>query len=528
VSRRREYIVHDLVLRGGTVHDGLGGPTLSADVAIAGDRIAAVGADLGTTRRVIDVTGLDVAPGFVDVHSHSDLVPFSGPQPFKLLQGVTTEIVGNCGFSHAPLDDASLEEFRSQLGPALGADALRPWTFGDYLVELAAQPPTNHVAALVGHNMLRLVANGMDEALRPGALERMCELAVESFEQGAIGLSTGLIYVPGAYSNTDEIVALATVARRYGVPYTTHMRDEGDHLEAALDEAIEIGRRAGVRVQVSHCKAAGRRNHGKAPALLDRLHRARLAGVDVRGDQYPYDAAGTAVSALLPTEAHVGGTDTLVRRLADVGERNRLRTVAERPDAAAGSGLWSSVEPADVLVVGHVDAGAVGRSLAELAGDGDAWETACGLIARDPAAMMVLRLMAEDDIRQIMADPLIGVGSDSGDPAGIGHPRTWGCFPRFFGRYVRELGVVAWEEGVRKATSAAADQFGLVGRGWLGVGAHADITVFDRTTIGHDGIYTDPARRATGIEHVVLGGTVVVESGDYTGGRVGRVLRPYI
>ncbi len=518
----------DLILRGATVYDGLGAPGAPAGVAVSDGRVAALGRDLGPARRTLDLDGLALAPGFVDAHAHSDLLPFAGPQPFKLLQGVTTEVVGNCGISAAPLSDEALPEVEAQVGAVFGGVPITARDFAGYLADVAAARPVNHVAALVGHNTLRLVANGVERELRPGALQRMCRLAAESFEAGAVGLSSGLIYVPGAYCGTDELVELAGVARRFGVPYATHMRDEGDHLEAALDEAVEIGRRAGVRVQISHCKAAGRRNHGKSVALLDRLHRARLAGVDVRGDQYPYDAGGTMLSALLPTAAYVGGTDALVSHLADPARRRALRALADDPDQPPGNGLWSSVEPADVLVVLHRDASVVGRTLAAIADGRDPWDTACDLIAADPSAAMVLALMAEDDIRRIMADPLIGVGSDNGPPGGMEHPRTWGCFPRFFGRYVRELGVVDLPTAVRKATSAVADQFGLLGRGWLGVGAVADLVAFDPDTIGHDGTYTDPAVAPQGVRWVLLEGRVAVADGGFTGERAGRVLRPYV
>ncbi|HYY12059.1 MAG TPA: amidohydrolase family protein [Kineosporiaceae bacterium] len=519
--------MHELVLRGGRVHDGLGGAAAAADVAISGGRVTAVGPDLGAARRVVDVAGLDVAPGFVDAHAHSDLVPFAGPSPFKLLQGVTTEVAGNCGYSPAPLDGASAPEADAQIGEALGARVLRAWTFAEYLAQLQAARPVNHLAVMVGHNTLRLVANGMDRELRPGALDRMRALAEEAFAAGAAGLSSGLIYVPGAYGGTDELVALARVAHRYGVPYATHLRDEGDHLEAALDEAVEVARRARVRLQVSHCKAAGHRNHGKGAVLLERLARARREGVDARGDQYPYDAGGTMLSALLPTAAYEGGTQELVRRLQDAGELARLRAVAQDPAAPPGSGLWSSAAPGDVLVTAHRDRGTVGRTLAEIADGEDPWVVLARLLVADPAAMMVVRLMADADIRAIMADPLVGVGSDNGSPSGFEHPRTWGCFPHFLGTWVRDAAVVPWEEAVRKATSAVADQFGLLDRGWLGAGAHADVTIFDRARIGHPADYARPSARPTGIEWVLVGGEVAVERGEYTGLRTGRVLRPW-
>ncbi len=517
--------MHDLVLRGGTVVDGLGGPAVVADVAITGERVTAVGADLGPARRELDVTGLVVAPGFIDPHSHSDMVPLmADPQPFKLLQGVTTEIVGNCGFSFAPLDAAGIEAAGALFAEIAGPVPVSPLDFAGYLAAVDAAGSANHVAALVGHNTLRVQANGMDEALRPGALDEMCRLADEAFAAGAIGLSSGLIYPPGSYGDTGELVALARVAHRWNRPYTTHMRNEDDRLAEALDEAVEIATQARVRLQISHCKVAGRANHGGAKMLLSKLHDARLAGVDVRGDVYPYRAGGTFLNALLPGSAQVGGTAALRARLADPAARAALRAQAE--DLTQPNGFWARVTPADVLVTTHLTRpDAIGRTLDGLAGGGDAFDTLCELLIADPGAGMVITMMAEEDVETIMADPLVGIGSDNGPPVGLQHPRTWGCFPRVLGEYVRERGVLTLPEAVRKMTSAIADQFGLAGRGFVGAGAAADLVVFDPAAIGHEGTYEVPDVRPAGVVHVLLEGRPVVVGGEFTGERHGRVLR---
>ncbi|MEV0431020.1 D-aminoacylase [Micromonospora sp. NPDC050495] len=519
--------MHDLVLRGGTVHDGLGIAARTADVAIAGDRIVAVGREVGAAHRVIDVAGLMVAPGFIDPHAHSDLVPLMpDPQPFKLLQGVTTEIVGNCGLSFAPLTHRALPDARSLLRDLAGGVELRVRTFGDYLDAVEAAGPTNHVAALVGHGMLRMSVAGMEPRLPAGGLAEMSRLADEAFAAGAVGLSSGLIYTPGAYADTDELVALAQVAHGWDRIYSTHIRDEGEGLTTALEEAIEIASRAQVRLQVSHCKAAGRASHGNSRMVLDMLRAARIAGVDVRGDQYPYLAGSTTLASLLPAEAHVGGASALRERLRDPLARKRLRERAEDPATSVGVGLWRSAPPSGVLIISHADADLVGRTLDQLASDRDPWDVMCGIVAADPGALMVITLMSEADVRTIMVDPLIAIGSDSGIPSGLGHPRTWGTFPRFLGTYVRDLGMVPWPEAVRKMTSATARQFGLTGRGWLGRGAIADIAVFDQETVGHAGTYHEnPAAPPTGIPYVILAGHVVVDDSAFCGERWGRVLR---
>jgi N-acyl-D-amino-acid deacylase len=513
-----------LLLAGGTVFDGLGSPGRVADVAVVGGRVVAVGGDPPAGLRRVDCDGLAVAPGFVDTHAHSDLVHLlDDGQPFKLLQGVTTEVVGNCGLSFAPLDPASAELAATLWSGLAGGVPIGPAGFGELADRLDRAVPANNLAMLVGHGTLRLTANGLDEGLRPGAAAAMGALAAEAFEAGAVGLSSGLIYLPGSYADTGELVALARVAAAYGGVYATHLRDEGAHLEAALEEAVAIARTAGTRLQVSHCKAAGPAAHGLGGRLLERLAAARLEGVDAQGDQYPYEAGATVLSALLPPSVAAGGTEAMLARLRDPAARAALRARAER--GGVGDGAWAEADPADVLLTGHRDAGLAGRTLAEAAGAGDPWDRLCELVADDPAATIVMRVMREDDIRAIMASPLVGVGSDNGPPTGLQHPRTWGCFPRLLGRYVRELGVLTWEQAIRKATWLGARQFRLDGRGLLVEGAVADLCVFDPATVGHDGTYLDPDVPVTGIEHVVLAGDLVVEHGQFGGRRSGRVLR---
>jgi N-acyl-D-amino-acid deacylase len=510
--------MHDLAITGGVVHDGLGSPRVRADVAIDAGRVAAVGGDVGRARRTIDAAGRFVAPGFVDAHSHSDAIPLMDePQPFKLLQGVTTEVVGNCGFSVAPLDEASATYVAEAWGDLLPGVAVVAGSFADHLDRVGAAGPTNNIAPLVGHGTLRLTANGTRRELSDGAMDTMSVLAEEAFRSGAVGLSTGLIYVPATYADTDEIVALARIAARWRRPYATHMRDEGERLGEALDEAIAIGRRSGARVQISHCKAFGARNRGKSALLLDTMHRARLAGIDVRGDQYPYAASSTFLVTLLPTQASEGGVEALRARCAD--------PEALRQQLSPGS--WGPTTADDTVVIAHADGSAIGRPVTDIAAGRslDPFAAVCALVAEDPGAMIVEHGMHDDDVVAIMADPLIGIGSDNGPPVGMQHPRTWGCFPEFFGSYVRVRGILGWEEAIRKATSATALQFDLAHRGTLQPGSVADICVFDPETIAHPGSYAEPAASPVGIEHVVLGGTVVVDEGVFTGVRAGAVLR---
>ncbi|PRY17228.1 N-acyl-D-amino-acid deacylase family protein [Kineococcus rhizosphaerae] len=524
----------DLLLTGGDVLDGLGSPAVRADVAVAGDRVVAVGAHLDLrAARVIDVTGHVVAPGFIDPHTHSDVVPLMAePQPFKLLQGVTTEIVGNCGNSAAPLvDETAVENHRSISSTAKAGVTSHPRTFAGYLDEIEAAGPTNHVASLVGHHTLRISANGMAVDLADGALERMVELAEEAFAAGAVGLSTGLVYAPGSYGDVGEVSALAHVAARWQRPYATHLRDEGDRLLAGLGEAVEVARRTRVRLQVSHCKVAGARNHGRAEELLDVLRSARAEGLDVLGDQYPYTTGETFLAALFPSLLQEGGPAALRARLSDPAQRRYWFEVAATgaPPAGGGSpGAWHQTTPDGVTISMHTDPAVQGTTLAEQAAvlAVPPWEALCRTVLADPSAMMVYELMSAADVDTLLADPLIAIGSDNSVPVGLAHQRAWGCFPTVLAHGVRETGLLGLPEAVRKMTSASAAQFGLVGRGVLAPGCVADLAVFDPATVGHPGASPqNPAARPRGIPHVVLAGEVVVDHGDFTGVRHGRVLR---
>ena len=515
--------MHDLLISGGTVHDGLGSPGTTADVAITGDRVVAIGRDLGSARRTIDATGLAVTPGFIDAHSHSDGVPFMHePQPFKLLQGVTTEIVGNCGFSLAPLNEAAAEHAREAWGELYPGFEPEPMTFADFMRRAEAAGPTNNLAALVGHGTLRLCANGTARDAGPEAIAEMQALAEEAMAAGACGLSSGLIYVPGTYSDTDELAAVATVAGRWGRPYTTHMRNEGDLVVDSIDEAVEIGRRGGCRVQISHCKVSGTANWGRGEELLDAIRRGRLAGVDVRGDQYPYTAGSTFLSALLPPAAFEGGFDRIRAAAGDAAARAALQADFEP------STLWEPAAPGRTMIVSHSDRSVIGRNLADVATERgkDPFEMLCSLVADDPSAHIVIHLMDEADVATIMRDPLVSIGSDNGPPVGMQHPRTWGTFPWLLGEYVRRRRELTFEEAVRKMTSANAAQFSLTHRGVLQPGAIADVVVLDASTVDHPGTYDNPDASPVGVLQVVLGGDVVVDSGTFTGARAGRMLVP--
>jgi N-acyl-D-aspartate/D-glutamate deacylase len=483
----------DLVVRGAALYDGSGAPPRRADVAVRGDRIEAVGDVPGRGAREIDASGLALAPGFIDVHTHDDFAALIYPDmAFKARGGVTTCVVGNCGFGAAPWREASL------LARAFHPKAELPeWQgYAGYLARLDAEPPSLNIAVLVGHGTLRLAAMG-NEARAPSAAElaRMEATLREGLEAGALGLSTGLIYEPGRHADTDEIVALAAVAAEYGGLYTTHMRNEAERLVESVEEAIEIGERAGVRVQISHHKASGRANWGAVRDSLARIEAARARGAPVHADQYPYTAASTVLGAIVA----LAGRDEGDLEPGDVV----LASTAAHPQ-------WE------------------GRSLAELA---DEWgvpagEVAQRVLAAEPGATVILHSMCEEDVRTVMRHPTTMIGSD-GLPTleGRPHPRLYGSFARVLGHYAREERLFPLEEAVHRMTGLPARVFGLVDRGLVREGARADLVVFDPERIIDRGTFEDPNQYPEGIPHVIVNGVQVVRDAAHTGARPGRALR---
>lgn len=525
----------DLLIADATVVDGDGGPPFPGHVAVEGGRIVRVArsgeAEPEAARRVA-ARGRVVCPGFVDVHSHADASPFFDPSMDSALrQGVTTVIVGNCGISAPPRGRAAdlVDELpltgRTVPDPGIGWGSL-----AGYLAAVDEARPAVNVAALIGHGTVRRAVLGMERRV-PDAeeLRAMARLVREGMEAGALGLSTGLVYAPGMYAGTDEIAALAREAAALGGVYASHVRGEGQRVFAAVEEAVEVGRRTGAPVQVSHLKLEGGRVWGRAGELLDTLARAREEGVDVRGDQYPYDAYHTDLASFLPPWAPVGGLGGI---LADASRRRRLVSSVE-----SGEDAWqSSVDGVGwdrIVVVGHRDPTRWGRSVAELAHAEDAApiDAFFGLLLADPSTAVIGHAMRERDLRTILSDPEVMVGSDStaispGGPFGAAptHPRTYGTFPRVLGRYVRDLRCVPLAQAVRRMTALPADRFGLAGRGRLTAGAIADIVLFDPATVADRATFEEPHAFAQGVELVVVGGRVAwSEAGD--GERAGRALR---
>jgi len=541
---RERYLSYDLILRGGKVVDGTGNPWYRGDVAVADGEIAAIGRLSGTEAdRIIDARGLVVAPGFIDAHSHSDSDTLIYPQmESTVMQGITTVVAGQCGSSLAPVNPDLREEMERRAAAWLppGAELKITWTtFDEYLREEEKRRLGANIAHLVGHGAIRTAAMGFD-ARDPTEeeLEAMRQLTAEAMEAGAFGLSTGLIYPPGVFAKTEEIVALAEVVASHGGVYDSHIRGEGKNLLEAVKEAITIGERAGLPVEISHHKASNKAVWGKSAETLRMMEEARSRGVDITVDQYPYRAGSTSLMTLLPPWAHEGGVEKLLDRLRDPEQRGKMRRDIERGlpgwENMAGELGWGNIYVSSVRT--EANKAAEGKSLPEIRamrGDPDEFTTLCNLLIEEDAAVwMIVFSMDEEDVRRIMRHPLHMVGTDSGSVAPTGimshgkpHPRHYGTYPRVLGRYVRELGVLRLEEAVRKMTSMPAQRFGILDRGIIRPGMRADITVFNPDTVIDKATYRDPHQFPEGIEHVIINGEVTVDAGTYTGALAGGTLR---
>jgi N-acyl-D-amino-acid deacylase len=521
----------DLILRGGRVLDGAGNVDVLTDVAVENGRIAALGRlDAAEARERVEVTGLTVCPGFVDVHCHSDALPFaSDPLPAKILQGVTTEVNGNCGSTAFPLLPETAELLKEQQA---GLFSDTPWDWlraGEFFESLERAGPVSNIAQLVGHGTLRVAAFGFQN--RPPTddeLKTMRRLLAESLADGAVGLSSGLIYSPGFYSQTPELVALAEVMRGSGRPYCSHVRGETATLFQAHSEAIEIGERAGVPVQHSHLKAAGRANHGRAGDLLRLLEEARERGVEVTGDAYPYDAGSTRMAALLPPWSQEGGREMMLERLTTPADRERIKLDFQNGipgwENLAGAGGWEKVRVSSA----ESNQTYLGKSIQQIADErgNDPVDVLCDVLVEERGRpTIVVTMMDEPDVRQILVHPLVMIGSDAIITRGKPHPRTWGTYPRVLGHYAREVGLFSQAEAVRKMTSLPAQKFGLWDRGLVRPGLAADLVIFDRKTVLDRATHEDPERAPVGLPHVIVNGVFAVRDGQYTGARAGQVLR---
>jgi N-acyl-D-aspartate/D-glutamate deacylase len=522
------------LLTGGLLVDGTGGPARPADVLVDGSSIAEVqepGRLRGDGATVRDLAGAVLCPGFIDVHSHADNAPLlAEDDQSKITQGVTTEVVGNCGFSLAPIDEAHREALRglmARIFPPVDAS----WSsLAEFFEQTDAAGYVTNYAPLVGHHALRVAAMGMaDGAPDAEQLAAMRRAAEDALATGAFGLSSGLIYPPGLFAEDGELQTLAK-ALPPGRPYVTHMRGEGSMLLGSIAEAIRVGEVSDRPVQVSHLKAAGRAVWGRMGEALQLLDDARQRGVDVTHDVYPYLAGSTMLTATLPPWFQEGGNPSVLRRLEDPAALARLRRDIESDD-----GTWENHVTAcgwgGIVVASSRSHAHDGRSLQQIA-DAAGVEPFQALVdvlrGEELEASMIIFSMREEDLVEALRHPLTMIGSDGLPPGGGGrpHPRMWGTFPRVLSRYVRETGVLTLEEAIRKMTSLPAGRFGLDGRGEVRPGAVADLVVLDPATVHDEADYDDPVRPATGILDVLVGGRLVVDGGNYVGERAGARLVP--
>lgn len=531
--------MHDLVIRGATVHDGTGRPGRRADVAIAGGRVVAMDAAARDgAARTIDAAGLVLAPGFIDMHSHADFTLPSFPGSLNsLAQGVTSEVVGNCGYSPAPVsgdpDNAAAQRTGTHgLGPHLD------WTwrsFGEYLDRLDAARPAVNALPLVGFGAVRTAIVGPDD--RPATHAERGRMAAEvdtALAAGAWGFSTGLVYPPGSFAATDEIIDVARPLAAHGALYASHIRSEADGLLDAIDEAIAVGEALGVHVQVSHLKALGRRNHGRVTDAIDRIHAARDRGVAVTADAYPYIAGATFLSQVLPPWVHDGGTDEMVARIRTPDVRRRIAHEMSTGlpgwgnyvDAAGG---WGGIRIAAAVDPGnrHLEGGLVDVLAARL--DEDPLDLVLDALVRDHGAtMMIATFMHPDDVDAVFRAPFTAVGSDQLGvlaPDTRVHPRAYGTFSRLLGPWVRDRGLLTLGEAIHRATGLPARILGLPDRGTIAPGAVADLVLFDPATITDPATDERPTELATGVEAVLIGGAFAIDGGRPVDARLGRVIR---
>ena len=528
--------MHSYLIKGATLVDGSGAAPRRADVAIKGDRIVAVAAgDACQADTVIDAGGLILAPGFIDIHSHSDITLFKYPLcESKVFQGVTTEVTGNCGLSLFPVQSGREQDLVDFLGLhefSLPAEGLVWNNLAQHTAYIENQSIGINLAPLVGHCTLRMAAMGMaDRDPTPGEMEQMQELLKLALQQGAWGMSTGLIYPPGCYAATDELVGLAKTVASFDSLYTSHIRSETERLFEAIDEAIEIGRESGARIQISHLKAMGKGNRGRAAEALTRLAQARSVGVDVAADQYPYEASATTLTAVVPHWAHEGGVAAMLQRLRDPAMKERLKLEIGREMAAreGAAGIMvtncSSEKNRDLS----------GKTVAAIAAawDCSTEEAVIRLIDQEQGAVgAIFFSMAPQDVAVILADPRVAIGSDghglnAGQAAGEAtHPRSYGTFARVLGRSVREDKQLSLATAVHKMTGLPATRLGFRERGLLRPGFFADLVLFDPATIRDCSEYADPHHYATGVVHLWINGLQVVRDGEHTGVRAGRILR---
>ena len=525
----------DIIIKNGQIVDGTGNPWYKADIGIKGDQIVQIGR-LGNceAKKVVDAAGLVVSPGFIDMHTHSDLRVFKHPdEDTKLMQGITTALLGQYGLSVAPLDDPNKKIMMRRISGLLGQYLTEwPWdSMAEYLDAIDAVRPAANSMMLIPHGAIRALALGWDN--RPATkdeLEKMKAILAQAYEEGGCGFSTGLIYPPGMYADRTELVELCKVTASYGGFFAVHMRNEGDYLLDSIEEVTSICLEAQCPLHISHLKAIGRQNWGKSRDALALLDSYRNRGLEITFDQYPYTAASTMLDALIPPRFHTGGAAQLLESLKDPAVREEIRQVQdnvkpERWENWIASCGWDGIFINAVSL--EKNRFAEGKNLAELAEQLNTTplDVICDLLIEEQGAVtMTMFFGSEDDVKEIMCNNYGTICSD-GIVGGKPHPRVYGTFARVLGKYVREEQVLTIPQAVKRMTSLPAQRLGLQNRGLLREGMVADITIFDPETVKDKGTYDEPNRYPEGIEYVLVAGQLAVDNGKITGVRAGQALR---
>lgn len=525
----------DLLIRGGTVIDGTNAPRHLGDVGVTHGRVEAIG-DLSqaAAANVVSAVGKIVAPGFIDIHTHSDTSLLTYPEAdSRVRQGITTEVVGNCSYSPFPINP----EVRSFMGTCLAQGMENPeWTWNDlegYRGALKQRRVAVNVAPQVGHGSIRIAAMGMENrAPRSDEVARMQRLAEEAIDQGAFGFTTGLTLAPSSYSETSELIEISKAVAARGGYYATHSRLWAGFHFRAVEEALEIGRQAGIPIQISHQTIIDPRYFGQSRHIVEMMENARRDGIDVRYDVYPYIAGGTQVDQLLPDWALDGGTEALLGRLADPVTRAKLRDETAQGWFRGIPWQWERVQLAHIAnpELQHL----LGKSLAEVAdllhfSPLDAMFSLIEATHNDVGVVMFNR--DEADVQFFLAHPLSMIGSDGSSISPRGgaletkpHPRFYGTYPRILGHYCRELGIMSLETAIHKMTAAPAARLGLKDRGRIARSQAADLVIFDPETVIDRSTFTDPHAYPEGIEHVFVNGVAVITPGGHTGSLPGQIL----
>jgi N-acyl-D-amino-acid deacylase len=529
----------DLVISNGSIIDGTGNPGYHAHIGIVDGKIACIMRDIGNSNptRIIDAEGMTVCPGFIDAHSHDDAYLLIKPQgDDKVRQGVTTDVIGNCGFSLAPLTDEHRDDLRNA-SAIMGGNNLRDefWnlsSFDEFLSILESANLGINVVPLVGHGTIRIAVIGTENrAPTESELTEMKQMTADAMQAGAFGLSSGLIYVPANYADTDEIIELARVAGQFKGIYTTHMRNEGDQQMAAIEETLRIAYEAGIAAHISHHKVIGRDNWGQSKDTLKLLANARANGLDVTCDQYPYHAASTFLAAALPPHIQAQGPQVFAEKLKEPAVRQAITNEIESESNARWENFIKGAGFENIIIsVSPHHEEYIGKSIAQIAETEtkNPYDVFFDLLIEERLEVIIIIFgMDEADIIRIMQDPITMVGTDGIPDFGASkvHPRMIGTFPRILGRYVREQGVIQLEEAIRKMTSLPAQTFGLYSKGLLREGLDADIVIFDPNTIIDRATFDNPWQPPAGISWVIVNGEVAVENGKIAGATSGQVLR---